>query len=106
LSLPLQSVTIFGAKLETGAMARNQAFFKETEMGHAVRIRSREQYIEALRVLDRMPGTWRGIGPASDPVLLLTEAQYNALVKAGVVPSSDKKVQSRGKKAVAKKTKS
>ena len=40
-------------------------------MGHAVRIRSREQYIEALRVLDRMPGTWRGIGPASDPVLLL-----------------------------------
>ena len=75
-------------------------------MGHAVRIRSREQYIEALRVLDRMPGTWRGIGPASDPVLLLTEAQYNALVKAGVVPSSDKKVQPRGKKAVAKKTKS
>jgi hypothetical protein len=75
-------------------------------MGHAVHIHSREQYIEALRVLDRMPGTWQGIGPSSAPVLLLTDAHYNALVDAGVVPANDKKVKARGRKAATKKTKS
>jgi hypothetical protein len=75
-------------------------------MGHAVRIQSREQYIQAVRVLDKVAGTWQGIGPASDPVLLLTDAQYNALVEAGVVQSNDKEVKARGKKATAKKSKS
>jgi hypothetical protein len=82
------------------------ALSMEIKMGHAIHIRSREQYLQALRVLDKVKGTWRGIGPSSDPVLLLTEAQYKALLKAGVVLSNDKKVQPRGKKAVAKKTKS
>jgi hypothetical protein len=76
------------------------------EMGHAVHIHSREQYIQALRVLDKVAGTWQGIGPSSAPVLLLTDAQYNALVEAGVVSANDKEVQGRGKKAPAKKTKS
>jgi len=76
------------------------------EMGHAIHIHSREQYIEALRVLNKVPGTWRGIGPSTDPVLLLTDAQYNALLLAGVISSNDKKAQPRGKKAIAKKTKS
>jgi len=76
------------------------------EMGHAIHIHSREQYIEALRVLNKVPGTWRGIGPSTDPVLLLTDAQYNALLFAGVITSNDKKAQPRGKKAIAKKTKS
>jgi hypothetical protein len=75
-------------------------------MGHAVHIHSREQHVEALRVLDKVGGTWQGIGTSSDPVLLLTEAQYNALVEAGVLPPNDKEVKTRGKKATAKKTKS
>jgi hypothetical protein len=81
------------------------ALLRETEMGHAIRIESREQYIQALRVLDNVEGTWRGIGPSSDPVLLLTDAQYNALVEAGVVPSSNREVKARGKKAAGKNTK-
>jgi hypothetical protein len=75
-------------------------------MGHAVHIHSKEQYIRALRVLDKVGGTWQGIGTSSAPVLLLTEAQYNALRAAGVVPANDKEVKARGKKAPAKKTKS
>ena len=75
-------------------------------MGHAVHIHSREQYIQAVRVLDKVGGTWQGIGTSSAPVLLLTEAQFNALVEAGVVQANDKEVKARGKKATAKKTKS
>ena len=75
-------------------------------MGHAVHIRGKEQQIKALRVLDKVGGTWGGIGTSSDPVYLLTDAQYNALVEAGVVPANDKKVKPSGKKASAKKTKS
>jgi hypothetical protein len=75
-------------------------------MGHVVHIHSKEQYIAALRVLNKVPGTWQGVGPSSDPVLLLPDAHYNALVEAGVVPANDKEVKARGKKADAKKPKS
>ena len=75
-------------------------------MGHAVHIRSKEQYMRAADVLDKLGTTWQGVGPSSDPVLLLTEAQFNALVEAGVVPANDKEVKPRGKKATAKKAKS
>jgi hypothetical protein len=74
-------------------------------MGHVVHIRSKEQYIQALRVLDRVGGTWQGVGTSADPVMLLTEVQYQALVEAGVIPAEDKEVNARGKKAPAKKTK-
>jgi hypothetical protein len=82
------------------------ARLKEMAMGHAVHIHSREQYIAALDVLDYLEGTWRGIGPSSAPVLLLTDKQYTALVKAGVVTPNGNEVKGRGKKANAKKTKS
>ena len=75
-------------------------------MGHAVHIHSNEQHIEALRVLDKLPGTWRAIGTSDAPVFLLTDAQYKALVEAGVVPANDKEVKTRGKKATAKKARS
>jgi len=75
-------------------------------MGHAVHIHSKEQYVQAGRVLDHVGGTWQGIGASSKPVLLLTGAQFKALVKAGVVPANDREVMHRGKKATAKKTKS
>jgi hypothetical protein len=76
------------------------------EMGHAVHIRSKEQYIQALEVLDKVGGTWHGVGTSSDPVMLLTDAQYNALLEAGVVPANDREVKTRGKKTTAKRTKS
>ena len=75
-------------------------------MGHAVHIQSRELQIQALRVLDKVGGTWQGIGTSDDPIYLLTDAQYNALVEAGVISTNDKEVKSRGKKAAPKKTKS
>jgi hypothetical protein len=78
---------------------------KEIEVGHAVHIRDNDQYIQALRVLDKVGGTWQGVGTSADPVLLLTDAQYNALLEAGVVSAIDKEVKARGKKAAAKRTK-
>jgi hypothetical protein len=72
-------------------------------MGHAVRIHSREEYVQAIRVLDEVGGTWQGIGTSSAPVLLLTDAQYNALVEAGVVSANDKEVKLGGKKATPRK---
>jgi hypothetical protein len=75
-------------------------------MGHVVHIRDKEKRIQALGVLDKVGGTWQGVGTSDDPVYLLTDAQFNALVEAGVVPATDKEVKSRGKKASAKKTKS
>jgi hypothetical protein len=75
-------------------------------MGHAVHIHSKEQYIQALRVLDKVAGTWQGIGPSSAPVFLLTDAQYRALVEAGVVSADGKEVKARGKKATGAKAKS
>jgi hypothetical protein len=78
-------------------------------MGHAVHIRDRQKRIEALRVLDKVGGTWQGVGTSDDPIYLLTDAQYNALVEAGVIPpddTNDTEVRRRGKKAPVKKTKS
>ena len=75
-------------------------------MGHAIHIRSLEQYTQIIRVVDKLKGTWQWVGSAEDPILLATESQYKALQKAGVVPSNNKEVQPRGKKVVAKKTKS
>ena len=74
-------------------------------MGHVVHIRSREQHIQVIRVLDKMPGTCQVIGTSEAPVYLVTDAQYKALVKAGAVPANDKEVKRRGKKAPAKKAK-
>jgi hypothetical protein len=75
-------------------------------MGYAVRIQSREQFIHAIGVLDKVEGTWRGIGTSAAPVLLVTDAQYNALLEAGAVRSDGKEVKPRGKKAPPKKAKS
>ena len=63
----------------------------------AVPITSREQYIKAIEVLDRVGGTWQGVGQ-EEWVLLVTEAQYKALVEANVTPHQDTKRDSkRGK---------
>lgn len=75
-------------------------------MGHAVRIKSKEQFIAALRVLNELSGTWQAIGTSADPVLLLTDAHFNALVAAGVVPANGKEVNTRGQKTAGRKAKS
>lgn len=65
----------------------------------AVEIDSPEQYSRALAVLTEAGGTFHGVGGAEKPVLLVTEAQYRALVAAGVVKKKDgTKERSRGKK--------
>ncbi len=74
-------------------------------MGHIIRIQSREQYIAALNVLDDLPGMWHARGPSTAPVLLVTDAHYQALVKAGVVSANGKEVKARGKKTTGKQTK-
>jgi len=78
-------------------------FWGEIAVGHAIRIQSDEQYIAALRVLDNLPGTWAGRGSWEEPILLVTDAHYKALVEAGVVPWNGKKDKLHGKKTTAKK---
>lgn len=65
----------------------------------AVPIKNREQYIKALEVLDRVGGTWHGVGQ-EEWHLLVTPAQYKALVEAEVVPpQNNAKDVKRGKNA-------
>jgi hypothetical protein len=64
----------------------------------AVEIHSPEQYSKALAVLTEVGGTFQGVGGADKPTLLVTEAQYRALVAAGVVTKDGTKERSRGKK--------
>lgn len=64
----------------------------------AVEIDSPEQYSKALAVLTELGGTFHGVGGEDKPVLLVTEAQYRALVAAGVVKKDGTKERSRGKK--------
>ena len=63
----------------------------------AVPIHSREQYVKAMDVLTRVGGTWHGVG-REQWSLLVTEAQYNALVAAEVItPNGSEKEPKRGK---------
>jgi hypothetical protein len=65
----------------------------------AVPITSREQYIKAIEVLTRLGGTWQGVG-RKERYLLVSEAQYNALVEAKVVaPQDTEEDPPRGKKS-------
>ncbi len=67
----------------------------------AVPITSDEQYEKALEVLTRVGGTFQGVG-FEEWVLLVTEAQYKALVEAGVVHPSDTKQNPKGQKKAPK----
>jgi hypothetical protein len=65
----------------------------------AVPITSREQYIKAIEVLDRVGGTWQGVGQ-DEWFLVVSPRQYEALVEAEVVPPPDaNKDSQRGKNA-------
>ena len=75
-------------------------------MGHKIHIQSKEQYIAAINVLNYTTGTWLGVGPSSAPVIVITDNQFDALVRAGVVSANGEEVKARGKKPTAKKAKS
>ena len=75
-------------------------------MGHKIHIQSKEQHMAAVRVLREVKGTWLGLGTSSDPIIVVTDEQYRALVAAGVIEANGKKDNARGKKAPTKKTKS
>lgn len=79
---------------------------KEMKMGHKIHIQSKEQYIAAINVLNYTTGTWLGVGPSSAPVIVITDNQFDALVRAGVVSANGEEVKARGKKPTAKKAKS
>ena len=72
-------------------------------MGHIVRIQSQEQLVAAIRILNKIPGTWHAGGKGEWPVLLLLDSHYEALLKAGVISRNGKEDGPRGKKAPAKK---
>jgi hypothetical protein len=63
----------------------------------AVEIDSPEQFSKALNVLTQVGGTFHGVGQEKK-TLLVTEAQYRALVAAGVVKKNGTKERSRGQK--------
>ena len=65
----------------------------------AVPITSPEQYENALEVLTRVGGTFQGVGQ-KERFLLVTQAQYDALVEAKVVtPDKLERDQNHGKKS-------
>jgi hypothetical protein len=64
----------------------------------AVEIESDEQYSKALAVLTEVGGTFHGVGGEEKRSLLVTQAQYAALVAAGVVQKDGAKERSRGQK--------
>jgi hypothetical protein len=71
---------------------------KEMDMLHVVHIQSDEQYAAATEILDFIKGTWHARGSADAPVLFLPDEHYNALIKAGIIPSNGNEVKANGKK--------
>jgi hypothetical protein len=64
---------------------------------HVVEIRSPGQYKKAFDVLIKAGGTFQGRG-RKKRVLLVTDAQYRALVAARVVKPTGAKARGRGQK--------
>jgi hypothetical protein len=69
----------------------------------AVPIKDREQYIKAIEVLTRVGGTYQGVG-RTERFLLVSEAQYQALMEAKVIPGDAKKDPGRGKKGTKRRS--
>jgi hypothetical protein len=78
---------------------------REEEAMPAVPITSDEQYEKAIEVLDRVGGTWQGVGQ-DEWFLLVSPRQYEALVEAGVVTPPDTNKESRRGKNARKTPKS
>lgn len=63
----------------------------------AVEIENPEQYKKAWKVLIKVGGTFHGVGQEKR-TLLVTKAQYDALVAAGVVQKNGTEARRRGQK--------
>ena len=74
-------------------------------MGHIVRINGGDQFTEAIKVLNELPGMWHSRGDEKTVELMLLDTHYQALVNAGVVSPNGNEVKTRGTK-VAKKARS
>jgi hypothetical protein len=70
----------------------------------AVPITSREQYIQAIEVLDRVGGTWQGVG-REEWFILVTPTQYQALLEAKVIAPQPPPEDSKCGKKTRKTTK-
>jgi hypothetical protein len=66
----------------------------------AVEMMSKKQYRKAFKVLIEVGGTFQGVGQEKR-LLVVTNAQYKALVAAGVVKPNGIKAPGRGKKKKA-----
>ena len=75
------------------------------QMAHVIHVESDQQYVDIIRVLNKLPGMWHGRGTPEAPVLLVLDSHYEALVKAGVVSPNGKENKHRGKKNARKKSK-
>lgn len=65
----------------------------------AVPIKNADQYMKAIEVLNRVGGTWHGVGD-DERYLLVTPAQYAALVEAKIaVPEANGKAPRNGQKS-------
>lgn len=64
-----------------------------------IEIKSDKQQRKALDVLIEVGGPFQGRGPLERRTLVVTNAQYQALLHAGVVKPKARKVRSRAQKA-------
>jgi hypothetical protein len=65
----------------------------------AIPIRNEEEYCKIIEVLDRVGGTWQGVGD-KEMFFLVSPRQYQALVEAKAVdPEENGKESKRGTKA-------
>jgi hypothetical protein len=79
---------------------------EEVLMMHRVSIASLDQFAKTIGVLNKIPGTFHAVGSSSDRILLVTDEQYKALVKARVISPNDTEVARRGKKKPNQRAKS
>ncbi len=66
---------------------------------HKIPIKDDKQYLKALGVLIKVGGTFQGRGPSVKPYLVVSDAQYKALVEARVVEQNGAPARNRGQKA-------
>jgi hypothetical protein len=79
-----------GLEAYNKATASSRTWEREGITMPAVRITSDKQYEKAIEVLDRVGGTWQGVG-YPDRFLLVSPRLYEALVRAKVVTPQDSK---------------
>lgn len=60
-------------------------------MGRILRMKDRQQFIDAIGVLNELPGTWHSRDDNGTVVLMVLDSHYEALASAGVLQINGKK---------------